>query len=278
MGLTPPGIPRWLQRFDWLVGWSYGWADTTQFPRSVFCHPNSLDGLLLYLEGHFGSPLPETGANSLLVVGGEDTLLSQQRPRTLSRLQSYFGEIFYEAYDVDMAGVDIMPIGLTEFYLRGHEDRVFEAMGKREQKDGLLLSAFGKFWPGLNETLDDRRKAAEFSQDCTFATLGPFSQNDYFNALARHSFMICPRGNGVQAPKLTEAFLTCCTPIVTASPMARALEEKGAPLLIVNNWGEVTEPLLESQREHCFARARSFFDVVSDLDRWWDFSFNHAKS
>ena len=40
--LEPPGVPKWLLKFEWLVGWEHGWVNTSRFPKNVFCHPNVL--------------------------------------------------------------------------------------------------------------------------------------------------------------------------------------------------------------------------------------------
>jgi len=95
-GLAAPGVPHWLQRFDWLVGWPHGWANTKQGPRHVYCHPLAMNGLLHFLRSRRAPALP---ASSFLVVGGEDTLLSTQKNDTLRGLGELFEDIYYEAYD-----------------------------------------------------------------------------------------------------------------------------------------------------------------------------------
>ena len=89
--LRPPGVPNWLLKFEWLVGWKHGWANTSRFPKSVFCHPNILESFVEFLSNNF-----ETfQRDSFLAIGGEDTLLSKQNNNTMLSLKKFFKTIFY---------------------------------------------------------------------------------------------------------------------------------------------------------------------------------------
>lgn len=268
-GLGPPGIPHWLRRFDWLIGWEHGWANLSTFPRSVFCHPRAIQGLVEFLEANYTQGLQ----SAVAVVGGEDVLLSHQDPNVIDRLGAFFNKIYYEAYDVNHPDVELMPIGLTEFYLRGVEDDVRQAIGAAREKESLVLAAFGRFWPKLNERIDDRKECKNFSERSEFVRCGPFSRAQYFNELSIHKYMLCPRGNGIQSPKILEAFLARCIPIMTDSPMARRLAAKGAPILIVDFWEQITPEYLKGVYTDYKGLADDFSIVASNLDAYWDFSF-----
>lgn len=270
-GMEPPGIPHWLQRFDWLCGWAHGWADPSSFPRSVYCHPDALQGLLRFLESNYTQGDP----NAFLVAGGEDTRLSQQDPYIIKRLKTFFQNIYYEAYDVAHVDVDVMPIGLTEFYLRGVEEDVRFAVRSQKEKQNLVLSAFGQFWPELNKTINDRSMALDFADRSSFVTCGPFERSEYWSQLAHHKFMLCPLGNGVQSPKMFEGFLTRCVPIMTDSIVARRLAAKGAPILIVDSWEQLSFDYLDEVYPNFKGMIDDFFDIASNLDDYWAFSFSN---
>ena len=267
--LKPPGVPNWLLKFDWLVGWKHGWANAKHFPKSVFCHPNILQNFNEFLKDNF-----ETfERDSFLVIGGEDTLLSMQNKTTILSLKKYFKKIFYEAYDVDNKDVEIMPIGLQEFYLRGIEKLVYKLSNLRERKKYLLMSAFGAFWPNLNNIIIDRTTAIEFSSKNSFVNSGPFEREKYFENLSTHKYMLCPLGNGMQSPKIIEAILNCCIPIMTDNATSRSLKTKGFPILIVNEWFEITEKKLNENYDQFENEIVEFRDKIKDLNKWWDFSF-----
>lgn len=268
--LDPPGVPNWLLKFEWLVGWKHGWANTSRFPKSVFCHPNILKSFEDFLSNNF-----ETfERDSFLVIGGEDTRLSKQNNNTILSLKKFFKTIFYEAYDVNSNDVEIMPIGLQEFYLRGIENLVYELSNKEEKKEHLIMSAFGAFWPQLNNVIRDRMTAVEFSSKNLFVNSGPYAREKYFENLSTHKYMLCPLGNGMQSPKIIEAILNCCIPVMTDNITSRRLIKKGFPILIVNEWAEINEKKLNENYDRLETEIKVFREKVKDLDKWWNFSFN----
>ena len=85
--------------------------------------------------------------------------------------------------------------------------------------------------------------------------------------------MLCPLGNGVQSPKIIEAILNCCIPIMTDNVTSRSLKKKGFPILIVNEWFEITEKKLNENYDQFENEIVVFRNKIKDLDKWWDFSF-----
>ena len=276
-GFRPRGIPRWLGRFDWVVGFEYGWADTESFPSSTFCEPSYLPSLLSFLKKRW--PVAPK-SHSLLVAGaGRDYLLSWHRRRMIRDLGSYFSCIFYEAKDIDLPGVKVMPIGLTEHYVRSNSKHVLNLARsiKRDQKtpseDLTVLAAWGAWWPALDELIVDRRLAREFSAESPLVTELQLTSNEWFEALSEFDFMLCPLGNGVQAPKMIEALLMGCIPIATNHPTFLELSRMGLPMLIVDEWDDLTEQRLREAYPKLFPEVMAIREKLLDLDQWWQFSF-----
>lgn len=275
--VPPQGIPHWLGRFDWVVGFEYGWANTEEFPHSVFCEPAYLPSLLAYLRKRWPTP-PES--TSLLAAGaGPDYLLSWHRHRVIQNLRAYFTPIFYEAKDIDAAGVGVMPIGFTEHYTRANADLVLGLAQtlRRTVNTGPMtpsvLAAWGAWWPGLDGLIPDRSSAREFASSSPLVTESQFASTEWFEALSHFDFMLCPLGNGVQAPKMVEALLMGCIPIVTRHAAFVELSRRGMPLLIVNQWNDITEELLRREYPTLFAQTWEFRRRLLNLDEWWRFSF-----
>ena len=139
------------------------------------------------------------------------------------------------------------------------------------------MSAFGAFWPQLNNVIKDRMTAIEFSSKNLFINSGPFEREKYFENLSTHKYMLCPLGNGMQSPKIIEAILNCCIPVMTDNITSRNLIKKGFPILIVNEWTEITEKKLNENYNRFETEIRVFKEKVKDLDKWWNFSFNLEK-
>lgn len=65
---------------------------------------------------------------------------------------------------------------------------------------------------------------------------------EYLMALGQHRFVLSPRGNGLDAHRTWEALLVGAIPIVRSSALNPLYD--GLPVLIVNDWPEVTPALL----------------------------------
>ena len=78
-------------------------------------------------------------------------------------------------------------------------------------------------------------------------------------------------------PKIIEAILNCCIPIMTDNITSRSLHKKGFPILIVNEWTEITEKELNENYDRLETEIKLFSEKIKDLDKWWNFSFNIEK-
>ena len=276
-GLIVPKLPKWFSGFDWLLGFQHGWAIQTNNPRTVFCHPDCI-GLLLKELKRVGRPDSKRAPESFLVVGGEDRRISTQRRKTIIGLRKYFNTIYYEAYDRLFQGVEVMPIGLTEFYLREHEKKfqeIFQRVNFDTPRKKLLLAAWGKWWPQLDKWISDRRMALEFSKSCPFCTSGRFPPDEWFECLAEHHYMLCPEGNGVQSPKMFESILFGCIPICSKNAASESLLEKGMPILLVDDWYQITEEFLLQHLDGLLCKVKRFGKESTSIEGYWRFSYGY---
>ena len=276
-GYQPAGIPAWLGYFEWVVGFEYGWANTEVRPTSVFCEPTYAGPLAKFLSKTW-TPRRADG-QSLVVFGGSDARLSEMSSRSLGVIRKYFSDVYFEAFDEARRGVQIMPIGLTEHYVRGNSDLVLQLASTLDRtprptsEDPTVLAAWGAWWPGLDELIPDRQHARAFSTSSEVVTQASLSSDEWFEALADFDYVMCPLGNGVQAPKVVEAVLMGCIPIVTDHLAFRELDRRGFPLLIVERWDQISPRLLRDEYTRLFERVARFRTKALDLNEWWKFSF-----
>lgn len=66
---------------------------------------------------------------------------------------------------------------------------------------------------------------------------------DYLRELARHMFVFCPEGNGIDCYRLLEAIYLGCTPIVKRSPTTEYLED--LPIMMVDSFYDVNLSMLK---------------------------------
>ena len=185
-----------------------------------------------------------------LVLGASDTRLSSPSVKSfIDQIQStnYFDRIYYEAMDVEIRGVDPMPIGLTDFYVMSIPPRSVENAVRNvdlAKKNGLL-AAWGAFWPRLDERLPWRASLIKWVESTPWIERTDVSPTDWYATLASHRFMACPDGHGVVSPKWAEALLVQTIPITPPLVYYKKLKALGYPFVIVNDWNEITEEKLD---------------------------------
>jgi hypothetical protein len=64
---------------------------------------------------------------------------------------------------------------------------------------------------------------------------------------SKYAFVLSPHGNGLDCHRTWEALILGCIPIVRRSPVDSLYED--LPVLIVNEWTDITETLLKTTVE-----------------------------
>ena len=74
--------------------------------------------------------------------------------------------------------------------------------------------------------------------------------SEYYSGLSQYKFSVCPTGNGIQAPKLFEALLVRTIPVVEDELAHRQLVQLGIPLVIVQDWEDISSKYLSDIYDH----------------------------
>jgi hypothetical protein len=85
----------------------------------------------------------------------------------------------------------------------------------------------------------------------------------YVEDLASSKFVLSPRGNGLDTHRLWETLYVGSYPIVKSSSLDALYE--GLPIVIVDDWSEVTEEFLNAKYEEMEAKTFSFDKLYSDF-------------
>jgi hypothetical protein len=145
-------------------------------------------------------------------------------------------------------------MGLNACYVSLHgldktELAIKNAVNK-EKSELLVIPAWNKFSTELENKklrVSSRTRLGKFVSETKkegwydFISICP---NDYYKSISNYKFVVCPTGNGIQAPKIFEAILVRTIPIVEDELCFRQLKDIGIPLLIVKNWSELTKEFL----------------------------------
>lgn len=185
--------------------------------------------------------------NITLVVAGEDTNLSQLKDY-IEKLRPHCREIYFEAKDVKHPQVESFAMGFNCFYLKAIGNETIIELMEEVRRGGThkkgVLAAWGAVWKHLDDTISERRDAADYVSQCSWVSREELPPDQYMRRLAKSKYAITPRGQGVQAPKLAEAWLMRTVPIAIPNPCFNDLAKAGFPFVFVEEWRELTPELL----------------------------------
>tara|TARA_R110000824_G_scaffold77249_1_gene195435 strand:+ start:6766 stop:7728 length:963 start_codon:yes stop_codon:yes gene_type:complete len=72
---------------------------------------------------------------------------------------------------------------------------------------------------------------------------------EYYTDLARHKFVVCPPGNGIDCYRILEAIYLGCIPIMEKSPVSKYFS--GLPIITIDHWGQIDSlDTIKSMYEH----------------------------
>jgi hypothetical protein len=76
---------------------------------------------------------------------------------------------------------------------------------------------------------------------------GHMDYRSYLRAIAGHQFWVCPRGNGIDTHRFWECLYLEGIPIVERSAHTEYWRRTGLPLVLVDDWADVTPDWLDSE-------------------------------
>jgi hypothetical protein len=159
-----------------------------------------------------------------------------------------------------------IPIGFENRCWLNGDPAVLQEERERCQgakKEHLLYMNFA-----IRTRPDVRGPLAEQFQSAPFCRVGenrPY--REFLGDIGRAKFVLCPRGNGLDTHRAWEALYMGSIPIVKTSAMDRVFDR--LPVLIVNDWQEVTQNYLEEKWKEMegrtYAFEKLFFDYWKEL-------------
>ena len=231
--------------FDWAI-WHPDSKLSTRFrklrPQTVIClaHPKSIRTLYR---------LRKLLKNTTVFIAGEDKNLSKLLP-SIEPLLPYTRKIYFEAKDIEHSQIESFCMGFISYYLeRSAPDTIPNLLNSirapQWKKQGILAS-WGGIWASLDNTLADRQAAVRFVAQCDWIEREELEPSDYWQRLAESQYLLAPAGQGIQSPKLAEAWLMKTIPIVTSNPCFLDLQKEGFPFLILDKWEDLTPDRLKA--------------------------------
>lgn len=163
-----------------------------------------------------------------------------------------------------------LPIGIANRYWgHGSIEAVSEVQENTKAIDkGIFL--YMNF--NIGTFPSERTYVYELFKDKPFCTVsGGKNFRSYLFDLSNSKFVFCPRGNGMDCHRTWESILFGAIPIVISSPLDSLYA--GLPILIINDWNEVTEEFLHAkwnEMSHCEYQlekmyAQYWLDILSSF-------------
>lgn len=253
--------PPVFDYFDWVI-WS---PDDKVFQRKRTEYPNNILMLAARQSCEVLLARIEQIRGATLVVGGEDTHLSTLLD-SMNILAKHCKAIFYEAKDIRHERIRSFSMGFISYYMKRFDSflaaqLIMEAKALELNKHGVL-AAWGVIWKHLDEIVEDRRNASTFIEKTPWINRVILTPDLYMKRLMESKYLIAPAGNGIQAPKLAEAWLVRTVPIVVCNPCFEDLRDEGFPFLMLKSWEDLTETLVEQYEDE---RLRIDWESVAQM-------------
>jgi len=135
---------------------------------------------------------------------------------------------------------------------------------RAQPKKGLLYSNHGDMF----NKKPDRKDLDDYLADKPWATRSAHVQalefDDYMKEMANFKFTVSPRGYGIDCYRTWEALLAGSIPIVKHSQLDPIYQ--GLPILIINDWHELTEEFLHDKYEEIASKE---YDISPLYITYW---------
>lgn len=275
-------VPRLYEKFDCVRHVAF--EKTTSPCRTLLCQaaPDQIAKCASEIEHN----TLNVASGEFVAFFGEDTHLSAVLGK-VKTIGSHFQRTYFEGYDILDDDIDVLPIGLQEYYLRYQDFSVMVDRAERPDwlptaiqdptlsfppstREAKVLGSHGAFWTIENPS---RQSAADL---CTshgqepWISCGQVRTEDWWATLSTYSFLLNPAGNGIQSPKFHEALLMGVVPICTKQAAFVKLAEKGWPVLLVDSFMEVADMNL-TQKYEDFRPQLASINKYLFLEGYWDY-------
>ena len=206
-----------------------------------------------YLNEFFSTIHPHIKARYIIITHNSDYAAPRSFTRFLDddKIIAWFGQNPSNKYHPKFIGI---PIGLAnQCWDHGNIENFKKAAG------GTGVPRYNKrFLLGINfrpaTNYDIRRPVFEMFINKPFCTdIRHHNHLNYLQLTAETKFILCPEGNGLDCHRTWEALYMGAIPILTHSNMDPVLE--GLPILIIDDWNQLTQEFLEQKYEEIFQQS-----------------------
>jgi hypothetical protein len=192
---------------------------------------------------------PPSKNQSLIVSGHSDYGITDD-------LVNYYNP--YVWWSVNKQSTDFrvhsIPLGITNntnetglHPIYGNLDSMLQVMNEIRQDVGLVYMNFN-----VSTYPQERQDVYYLFKDKEWVTKGTIEntlegRTTFLREIRNHTFVLCPRGNGVDTHRLWETLYMGSIPIVKRDIALREFED--LPICFIDSWEEVTTEFLEKEKQ-----------------------------
>jgi hypothetical protein len=191
---------------------------------------------------------PRLTTPKVLVTHNSDAEVGDRHAAWLEREGSSLRRWFAQNVTASHPRLTPLPIGIGNPTWPHGDLRVVRAVAQSERHAPKQRLVFARFDPS---TYPPRLAVWEALRpsfpELDEAPPGAIPFKDYLAELARHRFAICPRGNGIDTYRVWESLYLGVVPVVERSTHTSHWASLGLPLLLIDDWREVTPEFLNDQ-------------------------------
>lgn len=219
--------------------------------RTLFVYTHDVDPFLDHVWPRL------SGGEKVLVSHNSDYEVTPRHAEWLDATANPPARWFAQNVTVEHRLIEPLPIGISNSMWPHGKLRAMRWVMLRQAR----RSRSGLIYLGFNTATHPAREAvaAKLSESFPTAELDPapaLPWPRYLALLGSHEFAACPRGNGVDTHRVWEALYLGVVPVVDRSPLTEHFAALGLPLVLVDDWAEVTPDRLAQERERLRAAPR----------------------
>lgn len=213
--------------------------------RSLFLYTHDVDEFIDVVWPGLATP------PSVLVTHNSDGEISRRHAQWLDRDGIGVSSWLAQNATVSHPRVHPVPIGVANsMWPHGDIGALARAMRRAQRNRREPLSLFTQFNVSTHQSRAAAADAlrANFPQRIVDSTPS-LRWRQYLKLLAAHQFSACPRGNGIDTHRIWESLYLGVVPVVERTELSEHWRGCGMPLVLIDEWSEVTPERLSHEAE-----------------------------
>jgi hypothetical protein len=207
--------------------------------RSLFVYTHAL---ALFQE-HVWPRL--TGTGYVLITHNSDGEVGPEQLPWVEHAGDKLSRWFTQNLLVDHPKLSPLPIGIANsVWDHGDIEALISEMGERERPEQVYAQFDMATHPDRARAWQAVRAAFPLT-----APNPPKRFRKYLAELAQHRFCVCPRGNGIDTHRFWECQYLGVVPVVERSPHVEMWAREGLPMVILDDWGDLSRARLEGAQK-----------------------------